>query len=326
MTAPSEENFSEVLSLEAGASAQEFFCKWSRLERLFCSCSSVPCWSSGTIISPELRAEYERWLPIRDFLSDLARVARKILPHPSWLPRPVRSSFQHCTRYFAAAPHSLPDLWRTLPPQLAGKAGYRPNEVIPLLCAMADPLRFGTDTQRYPAQLDFLLSHLGDRPGCTLAIMDLACGVGHGSLEMAQTLHRNGVCGAMVIGLTREPLEAWMATVRRLPHDAGRGERLPSCSCSSLLHFIAGDVRSLPVRCCFDVLICNGLIGGDYLCTTLQLEAFLNELRRVLSPCGVLLVANHFHAGRQAALEQFTQLAVGKGWGVSGALDDLRLQ
>ena len=116
-----------------------------------------PWWAPGLILTPEIRGVYERHLPVADFLRDLARLAARRLPSPAWLPLPlrgIRGSCSHAGCGEASAPWpSLPDLWRTLPAELAGRVTFTEAELPALWRALANPARFGTDFGRYPEQL-----------------------------------------------------------------------------------------------------------------------------------------------------------------------------
>lgn len=314
------------------ATLAAFTRRWTaRLQHLHAHHPS-PLWRPDTPVSPALRQTWEQFLPVRDYLRDLRHLALACLPSPSWLPAvlvPAVGQDTHAPeRPLAYA--SLPDLWHTLPPALAGRVAYGAEEFVPLLCALADPPRFGTDFGRYPEQQDWLAAWrpAADSPtGSTTRLLDIGCGTGQGTLEAGATVARAASVPVLALGLTREPLEAWMATTRSLPHDAAREARYRNCvpppagplGMTLVLQFLAADAVSLPVaNATQDIVLANGLLGGPMLATAERLQIFLWEARRVLRPGGVLLAANCFHDGHLAPLELFTAVARRLGWRVDG--------
>jgi len=136
---------------------------------------------------------------------------------------------------------------------------------------------------------------------------------------MASVAARHTTALAPVLGLTIEPLEAWMATARRLPHDPARERRLRQLADSApAVTFVAADARHLPVAGPVDVLVCNGLVGGTHLHRDDDAGALLRDCCRLLRQDGVLLLANRFHDGRRPRVERFAELALTLGWGISG--------
>ncbi len=294
-----------------------FNAKWTARHRLFQRFAPPPWWAPGLVISPSLRYYYELYLPADEFFHDLLNPARLFLPHPSWIP--FRTP---CTLGQGPAPCpflSLPDYWQTCPACFAGKLTFNPQELLPLLCAMADPPRFGTDLGRYPQQIRLLQRWLADTPRHSLRILDLGCGTGHGLYEVAELAQAAGIAAISGLGITLSPLEAWMATTRRLPHDPARTRSLRARSQFPKLHIIAADTLAVPTRRRFDLIICNGLAGGRFLKTVPQLRRLLAEMSRILAPGGLVCLANRFHAGCRTPLDEFMKMAAHSGgWQVRG--------
>ncbi len=302
--------------------------RWGARLDGFRAYAGAPWWSPGLIITPELRGRYEGWLPVAEFCADLACLGRAFLPAPSWVPRRLRSGGIEPGRG-PEAPLSLPDLWARLPPRIAARVAFDDAELPALFAALADPPRFGTDSARYEAQRAALGAYCrgaaGD--GRRLTVVDLACGVGLGTYEAAAAAAASGA-PPRVLGLTLEPLEAWMASRCCLPHDPDREPRLRRLAAQAPpVAFLAADVRRLPLGLgnAVDVILCNGLIGGEHLQRLDDMAAVLREARRLLVAAGVLLVANRFHDGCRAAVERFAALARTAGWHVDGTWHDLRL-
>jgi len=164
------------------------------------------------------------------------------------------------------------------------------------------------------------LRELGRRWAGELTLLDVGCGTGEGTREALAVLREAG-CRARAIGVTREPLEAWMAANDRFPHRPAK----PMQPAMAELYFITGDALGLPVHEKASVILCNGLVGGQYLRTDGAFHSLLSEFARLLGPGGLVLVGCRFHAGREAALTRFRELAEAAGWGVAGDCRDLVL-
>ena len=267
--------------------------------------AAPPWWARDLIITPELRAAYEMWLPIGEFLQSLKTIGRAWLPDDTCLPLPLRHD---C--YL-----SLSDLWAALPPALEGKLCFSPQELLAFFCALADPPRFGTICGRYNNELA-LIKALA-RP--TMRILDVACGVGLNTLEIATA------SGAETIGLTSEWLEVWMASHRRLPHDPVREKDLQRFSRDLNVHFQQGRAECFAFEKPFDLIVCNGLVGGRFFHDETQFDAFLDSCRNSLSPKGHILLANHFHEGSKPDVERFMRHASQAGFKLKGDWHLMRL-
>ncbi|MGN0866834.1 MAG: SAM-dependent methyltransferase [Oligosphaeraceae bacterium] len=262
---------------------------------------SGAAWTPGMIPTRELRMRLESFLPWVDFAASLRNVARAVLPSPEWVPRLL-------------SPGSLDtilEFWEELGEPFRGRCAFSEEEVPALLCACADPPRFGTRPGRYPRQL----CHLPPAQ----RLLDLGCGVGLGTWEAA--LH---VGAREILGVTQEPLEAWMATRQRLPHDPQREGFFPP-EPAIRARFLAGDCLRFRGEAPVEVILCNGLAGGRFLHRPEQLEALLDTLEANLSPGGVAALANAFHTGWQASVEELARRARRRGWEVQGEWQNLFL-
>ncbi|MBN2450418.1 MAG: class I SAM-dependent methyltransferase [Lentisphaeria bacterium] len=303
--------------------------EWSARMALARRVLGAPWWAPGLLLDGALRQRYESVLPVQEFCAGLACIARQILPHPAWVPT-LLASAGGCPSAGGRGqrPPSLPDLWAHMPPPYAGRVTFTADEMLGLLCALAEPPHFGTAGGRYPEQLDSLADAFRKtafrRP--PVRILDLGCGVGHGTLELAEFTRAAGMHADLTIGLTREPLEAWMARHRCLPHDPPRQEQLRALPGTTPVHFLAGDVCALPLRGTFALVVCNGLVGGPMFDAPREMAALLSQVRRVLAPDGVFCLANRFHEGRRTGIERFRRAAEEAGWAVSGTWRNLLLR
>ena len=203
---------------------------------------------------------------------------------------------------------SLLEFWEELP-EFCGRVALSPEELLPFFCACADPPRFGTDVNRYPEQLEQLAKFSLPRDG---RLLDLGCGVGLGTLE---ALVRLGLTAA--VGVTQEPLEAWMAQNRVLPHDPVRMRHFVGYG-NVPAQFHAGNLLEMRGEGGFAVILCNGLAGGRFLHGEQVLLRLLKVLQAQLAPDGVVALANHFHEGRRPQVEKLLALARQTGWRVAG--------
>jgi SAM-dependent methyltransferase len=305
-------------SLPAALAA--FNARWHLKLCRFRQLRTTPWWAPGLIITLEIRTAYELYLPIGEYFHDLRRLAVLCLPHPSWVP----SVLQRPDNFVYAAPvpayPSLADFWAASPEAVAGRLQFSLPELWPLFCTLADPPRFGTNVERYPDQLDWLRQWLVRVPRQRLRLLDLGCGTGHGTFELAALIQDCGVRRVSATGVTREVLEVWMAKNRFLPHDSARTQTLCRIASRTSVcpEFLVGDIEHLPLPGQFDLIVSNGLVGGRFLNRPDALIRLLVQLEQLLAPGGVVSLANSFHAGCEAPLRIFRQLARARGWQVAG--------
>ena len=244
-------------------------------------------WTPCMIVPPEVRHRLETFLPWEEVRTSLAALGDAFLPAPDWLPAVLaRGALENIT-----------DLWEEIP-AFAGRIRLAPEGLLPFFCACADPPRYGTLQGRYPVQLQQVISniHLGGR------LLDLGCGVGLGLLEAASVLQAREA-----VGVTIEPLEVWMATNRRLPHDARRERALQAFPALPQVVFQRGDAIEFKCAGQFDIILCNGLAGGRFLSSPTQIRRFAENVRALLAPDGLVALANAFHEGRRPAVEAVLQ-------------------
>ena len=286
---------------------------WSRRYAVWCRYAGGGWWGRGSVVSPDMRGFYEKFLPFNEFKNSLITIGEQILESPDWVPNILRSNDIL----------SLLDFWAMLPDAFAGRVTFAEDELFPLFCAIADPSRFGTSDNRYPAQL----RQIGDfvkrtGQGRAVRILDLGCGIGLGTYELAQIAV---AVGGTAVGVTSEYLEVWMASHRRLPHDAAR-ERLFRRYPEDLpVTFNVGFAESYRDGSQYDVIVCNGLAGGRFLNAAPQLTAFLQTCDTLLAPHGRMFAANRFHEGERPGVERLRAIARQSGWSVEGHWQSLVL-
>jgi chemotaxis methyl-accepting protein methylase len=136
--------------------------------------------------------------------------------------------------------------------------------------------------------------------------LDAACGDGANTYRLAQLFLGLGWrTGRFEIeGWTLDPLEAWAAATGRFLHDAAREavfrEETAVCfesGIASAIRFRSADVLEAQDGERFDLILCNGLLGGPIIHARRGMETTVHNLAGMLVPGGLLLAADHFHGG-----------------------------
>jgi len=270
-----------------------------------------PLPSRGLQVTPEIRYQSELYLPLEEIRRLFYRYYRASLRH-----RPILAS----TPFHAAL--SWADCLACLPPWLQADAS--PVRLLDrLLCdpelherfifASFMPIRFnGAGFGRYPGQLSWLQCWLAaeQRQGREqLNCLDAACGSGEGSWELLELAAQGGWKPQQLLldGWTLDPLEVYAASNRYLPHAPQRQAvyrqrigPLITHGWGEVVRFQAADLLAdrLPAGH-FELILCNGLLGGPILHTDAELQRVVAALAGRLRPGGRLLAANQFHGGWQ---------------------------
>ncbi len=287
--------------------------RWGRQFACYAATSPAPLPAAGLVVSPEIRYQSELYLPITHLRLPFYRLYRHVLAYP-----PILTSTP-----FHRAP-SWADCYALLPDWL--QVSPNPAHLLQRLLADAGlltrfifysflPGRFnGAGFERYPDQLNWLRTRFSCRAGGSLRILDAACGSGEGAWELAELLAAQGWQPAQVqiTGWTLEPLEVWAAQQHCLPHDPLREQRyqqrvhpLRNQGWSERVIFQTVDLLAdLPKDQSFDLILCNGLLGGPLMHRQEELQRVIGALAARLRPGGRLLAAHRFHDGWQRQVPQ----------------------
>ena len=286
---------------------------------IYAATCPAPFIAPGLIVTPEMRRQSELYLPIANIFGIFNRLYRHAL---TW--QPVLSSTP-----FHIAP-SWADLFVALPPSLQFSANparlmealLSDQELLAeFLFASFLPRRFYGGFGRYPGQVRFIRDWLvTTRRSCEengLRCLDAACGTGEDSYGLLKVIMEAGFTpGEIHIeGWTLEPLEVWSAAHQRFPYDQQREatfrmetSRLFDSGYQNSISFRCADLAELPQSLLcqggiegnfgqFDLILCNGLLGGPIINATEHLERVVSNLASILAPGGILLAADSFHGG-----------------------------
>ena len=279
-----------------------------RLQRLSATASSFypPPWPApGLAVTPEINCQSELWLPLAEIRPVFERFFRQSLNYPPILTSTPFAAAASWAAIVALLPFG-PDC--SMPDRLLARLLTDVRFRLQFLCWAFMPRRFYGAGSRYPEQIAWLAAWLEKRRKgqAKLRCLDAACGVGFAAYDLARLLVEQGRQWEdfIVEGWTLDPLEAWSAAHALLPHDT-RMTGLFRRQLSSL----AGGLTSLTFRAVdllaaaaepvekFDLILCNGLLGGPIVNSQADLELAASRLASLLAPGGVLLVADHFHGG-----------------------------
>lgn len=269
-----------------------------------------PLASPGLRIDAEIRRQSELYLPLAEIRRLFARYYRAGLHHgPIISSSPFQVALSWADLYAGLPP------WLQLSPNPAGllrRLLHDPDLHERFLYYSFLPQRYnGAGFERYPLQLAWIGQWFAHRCGSghagELRCLDAACGSGEGTWELVTAAADAGWLPeqASFTGWTLDPLEVYAAQQRYLPHLPDRQQAYRQRVAPLLRQgwqervvFQAADLLSATVsESGFDLILCNGLLGGPIISTLQRVRQVIGQLAQRLEPGGVLLAANHFHDG-----------------------------
>lgn len=275
----------------------------NRFDIYISTCPAPPI-APGLIVTPEIRQQCELYLPIAEIaalFNDLYRAALSCPPILSSTP------FQDAL--------SWADVFIGLPPRM--QFSINPARLLERLLTDRElltgflfasflPGRFYGGFKRYPGQAMFVREWLDQRNEGPLRCLDAACGTGEDSYGLVNLLIEHGFTAEdlQIEGWTIEPLEVWAAAHASFPHERQREvqfrtetDQLFRRGYASRIRFRCADLTAPPAAKPFDLILCNGLLGGPIVNRPSELERVIGNLARFLLPGGILLAADSFHGG-----------------------------
>ena len=298
----------QTLLISGNLGNNDLILRAKRLELLFQAAvltCPAPLWAPGLRIDREWRTVTETFLPWAEIAPAFRRLITVALRYPP-TSDPLASFHSwpdFLCRFYGIATSANPARLFHL---LLGDEAVRRTWLFTLFL----PKEHGGGFGRYPAQREFLRGWLTRRRGQTgtqISCLDAACGSGEGTWELAQLCHE---CGfrpdeVTIRGSSLEPLELCAAAHAAFPHDPGREReyrlricRLVAEGFAERICFTREDLaatREATDR--YDLILCNGLLGGPLLHESRQIAQVMAGLVRRLRPGGLILAADRFHEG-----------------------------
>jgi len=271
---------------------------------LFCSTCPVAQWDKGLVITPEIRCQTEIYLPLAEIQAAFRSLFLRSFHYTPFLP--AVPMFTTISWVDALERIHIPGISFN-PARIITEVAADYSQRLKFLAALFIPKRYGGSSDRYPLQKAFLHEWLGGKNTRKLSMLDAACGSGEGVYELAQlAADAVGHCyTATVHGCTVEPLELVAAAHGWFPHDSAREQAFKRILSASGKRGEAGTIGFFREDICqpadnparYDVVICNGLLGGPLLHEPNALDEAVKGLAQRVKKGGILLAADKFHAG-----------------------------
>lgn len=275
--------------------------------RTFAATCPEPTWAPGLLITAEIRRQYEIYLPVIEIKAAFAAFCR------------LSSRYEPVTETASISNAlSWPDMLARLqlwpvtvnPASILRRLATSERVRFAFHAALFIPKSFGGSFSRYPLQTEFLRKWLAGqkkRLQGSIALLDAACGSGEGTYEAAAAVLDCGYAESLslVEGTTLEPLELAAAAHGWFPQDKARSlafRQSVSALCAGngvrIIRFRQEDLfNPLMTQKKYDVIICNGLLGGPLLYRQDKLAMVIAMVVERLKPGGIFLAANCFHEG-----------------------------
>ncbi|MDR3580302.1 MAG: class I SAM-dependent methyltransferase [Oryzomonas sp.] len=279
-----------------------------RMSAAFAAFCPPPWPSFGLCLTPETHYQSELWFPLAELQPIFDRFRRVALGYP---PLPGSEPFSEASSWAGVAAVLPPPLSSCpTPARLLQRllSDSRAREKYLFWSCM--PNRFyGEAMDRYPRQTALIRQWLQQRQTGeqTVRCLDAACGDGAVTYGLARLLLNHGFTHECfrVEGWTIDPLEVWAAAHCTLPHDPLRQEVLRHWTAPVFangaersLSFRQADLLTMPPdRQHFDLIVCNGLLGGPLINEREEIGRIVNNLAALLRPGGLVLATDRFHGG-----------------------------
>lgn len=274
-----------------------------------------PVWAPGLRVTQEMRSLTEALLPLKTVLPPFRLLLRESCRFPPCIEATgIEAQASWLDLLTRLAPfNESPD-----PARLLSELAADPKRRRLFLFVLFLPRHFGGGFDRYPAQYRWIAQWLSEnrrRLDRGVRVLDSACGSGEGCYGVGELLAQGGFSpkNCAIHGSTLELFELFAAAHGYFPHDLERQREFRSRVAPLLtqwggaMEFYAEDLREKG-RGDYDLVLCNGLLGGPILHREPELARALANLARRLRPGGVLLAADRFHAGWRARVPRETLL------------------
>ena len=282
--------------------------------RVYASTSPAPLPAPGLIVTPEIRCQSELYLPVAEIAFIFQKLYRCSLTYPPFLSStPFHNALSWADVFSQLPPNAQ---FSANPAKLLQQLLSDHDLLVEFLFASFLPNRFYGGFERYPQQAEFIREWLRKLHSGTLRCLDAACGTGEDTYLLAGLLMERGLPAeeVQIEGWTIEPLEVWAAGHCSFPHDKQREAIFREKTCGlfeqgfhTRIRFRSVDLLGPPPVEQFDLILCNGLLGGPIINTAEKMGRVAANLAHLLAPGGILLIANYFHGGWQQKCPQETQ-------------------
>ncbi|WP_298270198.1 chemotaxis protein CheR [Geobacter sp.] len=286
-------------------------------------------WAPGGVITPEIRSTTALLIPLVEVRAAFRRLLRLALRLDASL---EGTPFRRAPSWPDCAGRLDPPFRTANPARLLEQLAADDQLRRTFLFSLFVPRRHGARFDRYPEQGAFLrrwLRSAGSPRRERLRCLDLACGAGEGSYALARLLLDAGCHpgGFRILGLSREPLEIFAAVHGLFPHDPPRQEafrlvreELRAKGGLSRIGFATGEL-SAAAGDRYDIILCNGILGGPFIHERNDLEQTVAGIARRLAAGGIVLAADRFHDGwkRSVPPERIGELFAAAGLTVTAA-------
>jgi len=276
--------------------------------RVYCGCYPYGLWAPGLAVEREMRILTEAYLPMEEILCAFGRFLSAALKFAPFRPASI---LHNSSDWLDILQRLQPLVCRPDPASLLGRLMKDEEYRRRFIFANFMPVRYGGGFGRYPGQTRFLAGWIEanrSRLAAGVRCLDAGCGSGEGTYELAQLLMGNGfaVDSIYVRGATVETLELFAAAHAYFPHDPEREEEyrqrirpLFHCGAAEKISFHLEDLKcnDSAGEKGYDIILCNGLLGGPLLHDPEDLRRTIHDLCVRLSSGGILLAASRFHGG-----------------------------
>ncbi|RQW87105.1 MAG: chemotaxis protein CheR [Geobacter sp.] len=276
--------------------------------RSYCAYYPHGLWAPGLVITGEMRGCTEQYLPMAEIRSAFRSFFSLALRYPL---SAESSPIQEATNWLDLLQRLRLSRDSVNPATLLKKLGTDESGRIGFLFNTLLPHHHGGCFLRYPEQLRFLESWLRRRKtnlSEEVRGLDAACGAGEGTYDLARLLLKCGIPSRQqqIHGSSLEPLEVFTAAHGYFPHDPERQKRfrtfaepLFTAHATGNMLFFQDNIMRHPRQDekPYDIILCNGLLGGPFLHGEEMLTNAITALAKRLKVGGVLLAADRFHGG-----------------------------
>jgi chemotaxis methyl-accepting protein methylase len=270
-------------------------------------------WDPGLVVTNEMRSLTELYLP----MAELSRALDLFLALALRCPWTNNAGLNSSRTTWLDFLHRMRNTGPPVDPSaLLKRLAVDEDFRIRFLFTLFLPRHHGGSFRRYPVQLGYIQDWLKGRPVVSAKVircLDAACGTGEGAYDLAGTLLDSGIApnAFRIDASTLEPIEVFAAAHGFFPHDRERQtafrasmEEVLSQGCAGRISFFQDNVirHPRPGERRYDLVLCNGLLGGPFLSDDREVAEAISSLAGRLRQGGLLAASDRFHGGWKKGL------------------------